>query len=147
LRYLLDTNILLHYIRRDAIAKQIDDQWHPFSSDNHAIISIVSFGEIRSLAIQSDWGDRKLFLLDQFLKMVLKADLTLDIVERYAEIDAYSQGKSKTYILYQSARNMGKNDLWIAATASVLNAKLLTTDADFDHLNNVYLDLQKVTAF
>jgi predicted nucleic acid-binding protein len=38
-----------------------------------------------------------------------------------------------------SSRNMGKNDIWIAATASVLNATLVTTDADFDHLNGVFL--------
>lgn len=29
---------------------------------------------------------------------------------------------------------MGKNDLWIAATAHVLGAHVLTTDKDFDHL-------------
>jgi predicted nucleic acid-binding protein len=34
---------------------------------------------------------------------------------------------------------MGKNDIWIAATASVLNATLITTDNDFDHLNGVFL--------
>ena len=36
---------------------------------------------------------------------------------------------------------MGKNDLWIAATASVLDLTLLTTDKDFDHLKDVFLDL------
>ncbi len=45
---------------------------------------------------------------------------------------------------------MGKNDLWIAATASVLNAKLLTTDHDFDHLDSIFLTVvyvdQKLTA-
>lgn len=40
-----------------------------------------------------------------------------------------------------SSRNMGKNDLWIAAAASVLNAKLLTTDKDFDHLNEEFLEV------
>jgi predicted nucleic acid-binding protein len=40
-----------------------------------------------------------------------------------------------------SARNMGKNDLWIAATASVLKAKLLTTDRDFDHLDSEFLEV------
>ena len=40
-----------------------------------------------------------------------------------------------------SSRNMGKNDLWIAAAASVLNAKLLTTDKDFDHLNEEFLEI------
>jgi tRNA(fMet)-specific endonuclease VapC len=39
---------------------------------------------------------------------------------------------------------MGKNDLWIAATASVLGAKLLITDADFEHLAGVFLDLQQM---
>jgi predicted nucleic acid-binding protein len=39
---------------------------------------------------------------------------------------------------------MGKNDLWIAATSSVLNATLLTTDGDFDHLNGAYLTVIKI---
>lgn len=29
---------------------------------------------------------------------------------------------------------MGKNDLWIAATAAAMGATLLTTDRDFDRL-------------
>jgi len=36
---------------------------------------------------------------------------------------------------------MGKNDLWIAATASVLNASLITTDKDFVHLDKEFLKL------
>jgi len=40
---------------------------------------------------------------------------------------------------------MGKNDLWIAATASVLEATLLTTDFDFDHLKGVFLEVAKIT--
>lgn len=36
---------------------------------------------------------------------------------------------------------MGKNDLWIAATTSVLKAKLLTTDNDFDHLDGVFFEV------
>jgi tRNA(fMet)-specific endonuclease VapC len=45
-----------------------------------------------------------------------------------------------------SARNMGKNDVWIAATASVLQIPLLTTDADFQHLDTVYLELHQCQA-
>ena len=40
-----------------------------------------------------------------------------------------------------TSRNMGKNDLWIAATAAVTQSKLLTTDGDFDHLNGSFIDL------
>lgn len=36
---------------------------------------------------------------------------------------------------------MGDNDLWIAATASVTNTPLITTDKDFEHLNGVFLEL------
>ncbi len=36
---------------------------------------------------------------------------------------------------------MGKNDLWIAATASVTGVTLMTTDGDFDHLHPVHLTL------
>ncbi len=34
------------------------------------------------------------------------------------------------------ARNMGKNDIWIAATALYTNLPLLTTDQDFRFLHN-----------
>lgn len=39
---------------------------------------------------------------------------------------------------------MGKNDLWIASTASILNAKLITTDKDFRHLDQEYIDLLEI---
>lgn len=39
---------------------------------------------------------------------------------------------------------MGKNDLWIAATAAVTNTRLLTSDKDFNHLNGVFIDLEWV---
>ena len=62
------------------------------------------------------------------------------LVRKYAEIDAYSQGKlqGKPLPLGVSARNMGKNDLWIAATTHKAKAELITTDKDFLHLDNVF---------
>ena len=42
-----------------------------------------------------------------------------NLMEAYARIDAYSQGRLQGEPLDMSARNMGKNDLWIAATAYV----------------------------
>lgn len=67
---------------------------------------------------------------------------SFDLIDRYAEIDAYSQGKlaDKPLPGGMSSRNMGKNDIWIAATASVTKSVLVTTDTDFEHLNGVYLD-------
>jgi len=39
---------------------------------------------------------------------------------------------------------MGKNDIWIAATAKVLNVTLLTTDNDFNHLKDKFIKLEKI---
>nr|WP_157618605.1 hypothetical protein [Spirosoma spitsbergense] len=36
---------------------------------------------------------------------------------------------------------MDKNDLWIAATASLLEAILITTDKDFDHLHGRFIEV------
>ena len=38
---------------------------------------------------------------------------------------------------------MGKNDIWIAATAHILNLTLVTTDHDFDHLEDIFISLRK----
>ena len=43
-----------------------------------------------------------------------------------------------------SARNMGKNDLWIAASAMELKATLLTTDKDFDHLHTQLINVEVI---
>ena len=40
---------------------------------------------------------------------------------------------------------MGKNDLWIAATSSVYDLVLLTTDKDFNHLDGEYLNLEYIS--
>jgi len=36
-----------------------------------------------------------------------------------------------------------KNDLWIAATALVTKAELITADSDFDHLDDVFFRVNK----
>lgn len=43
-----------------------------------------------------------------------------------------------------SARNMGKNDAWIAATAYAAQATLVTTDKDFDHLADTFFKLDRL---
>jgi tRNA(fMet)-specific endonuclease VapC len=143
--FLLDSNILLHYIRQNAVTSLIEAQFQPFQGSSLPLTSVVCIGEIRSIAIQNGWGAKKLLAMESFFAQLLKADINTDrIIRRYAEIDAFSQNKLPKRPLNLTARNMGKNDLWIAATASVLDLKLLTTDTDFDHLNGVFLDLQRV---
>lgn len=72
-----------------------------------------------------------------------RLDISYDkILEKYEEIDAFSQGRHKTRKSNFSAINMGKNDLWIAATASAFDITLVTTDRDFNHLEGEFLKLK-----
>jgi predicted nucleic acid-binding protein len=142
--YLLDTGLLLGHIRGAAYAEYAERKYALSQPPNVSLVSVVSKGEIYSLAMQFGWGTHKKETLDGLLRRVPVVDINTDrIIHRYAEIDAYSQGKDRTRPLPNgmSSRNMGKNDIWIAATSSVLNATLVTTDTDFDHLNGVFLNV------
>ncbi len=144
--YLLDTNILVIYIRDNEVTEFIDKKFTPLKKEFSPSISVVSYGELKSLAIQNNWGKRKLEDLDKLVKEVLVIDInSTDILNEYAEIDAFSQGRLNNRVSNFTARNMGKNDLWIAATASVLEATLLTTDNDFDHLHEEFFEVEKVS--
>ncbi|WP_157618586.1 hypothetical protein [Spirosoma spitsbergense] len=73
------------------------------------------------------------------------------ILKNYIDLDAYSQRNHPGFSAYsfKTSRNMGKHDLWrsvvtVAATASLLNLTLVTTDGDFDHLHGTFLNLQKI---
>ena len=48
---------------------------------------------------------------------------------------------TRSLSLRTTARNMGKNDLWIAATTYVTGSKLITSDKDFDHLDGEYFEV------
>ena len=141
--YLLDTNLILLSIRagKDWVATR-----QKYELDQSAnFISVVTLGELWSLSFQNNWGPRRIAEMEKLLPQFIVADINIEsIIRRYAEIDAFSQGKLKGAALGMSSRNMGKNDLWIAATASVLGLTLLTTDGDFDHLAPSFLNLQRI---
>lgn len=130
--FLLDTNIILTLIRGNALATFIDGKFGLSASTVRPMISVVTHGEVRVLAGRNRWGDRKLAALQNALDNVVTIPLNhIDVLDAYVEIDLYSQGHS------DGARNMGKNDLWIAACAKAAGATLLTTDRDFTHLKTM----------
>lgn len=127
LRYLLDTNILIHLIRGSALGLWIESHYALSGAAQVPLISSVTEGELRSFAIYVDWGkDKQRVLQDRLNQFVIVPIELPDIMQAYAEIDATST---------RQGRKMGKNDIWIAATAHVTGARLLTTDKDFDHLS------------
>lgn len=145
MNYLLDTNIVVTYVRDTVVTRTLEQQLNLLSGENNLVISVVSIGEIRSISKRNNWGEKKLKKLENIIKDFLIADINVEsIIEKYAKIDAYSQGQLKGEEVSFSSRNMGKNDLWIAATASIFDLELLTTDKDFDHLNMKYLKLNRI---
>ena len=144
-RFILDTNIVLAYFQnKENIVDEIESIFPLFTDENITAISIVTVGELYSLALQRQWGRAKIDKLTELIKELVIVDINADdIIERCAIIDAYSQGKMKKKPLANgmSSRNMGKNDLWIATTASITKSTLITTDFDFNHLKKIYLSL------
>ena len=142
-RYLIDTNLLLLFLRNDERWEKLNNQFDFGASRNY--ISAVSVGELESLALQNNWGIKRMERLKDLTTVFAVIDINIDtIIKQYAQIDAFSQGKLKDRPLSISARNMGKNDLWIAATAAAFQLELLTSDLDFDHLNNQFLTLHSI---
>lgn len=145
MEYLLDTNIVLTYARNTEITKKLEAKLNLLSGDNRLIISIVSVGELKAFMLKNKWGNRKINQLQQLIEDFIVADINVEeIIDKYAEIDAFSQGKLGNKKGKFSARNMGKNDLWIAATASYLDVELITADKDFEHLNGEYLVVNQI---
>ena len=141
---LLDTNIILNIVR----AKDYNGIINFINPDNSNLyISVVSEAEIKSLALRNKWGIKRSELLDDFLEEVNIIEVNQLSVSIYTQIDAYSQRLNPDFENYQfdTPRNMGKNDLWIASLAALLGLRLLTTDSDFDHLNDVFFEVKKLS--
>lgn len=139
MQVIYDTNILLQILRNSNAAAILQSKLS--SSDIDGCISIVTVAEIRSLAFQFKWGNVRRERMEEAMLGLPVLDISVpEILDRYVEIDCYSKGHHPTLDSEFSAVKMGKNDLWIAATASVYQCKLLTTDLDFQHLSPLFID-------
>src|SRR5215210_8386191 len=109
--YLLDSNILIHIVRGTSLAEYVKQKYQPLLSDPLASISVVTEGELRSLALQWNWGAQKKEQVRYWVNHLVRIEVdSEDVFSAYANIDYYSEA---------SGRSMGKNDLWIAAGAFV----------------------------
>lgn len=139
--FVIDTNIIVALVRDDEFKLRFEKKF--FSTSNDLYVSVVVQGELESLAIQWNWGANRIRRMEETLaKFTILPIKTRPIIHAYARIDAYSQGKLACPPLPPglSARNMGKNDLWIAATAHAAGA----THQDFDHLGGSFIGLDWV---
>ena len=117
---LIDTNIAIGYIRTGALVPE------------GTIISVIVAAELEAFALKADWGYQKVYVMRTLLERFRPVAIGEEMVSAYAYLDAYSQGKLKEMLLPPglTARNMGKNDLWLAATALYFDIELHTADHD-----------------
>lgn len=147
---IIDTCVLIHIIRETITGKNCIQAISTIDEDANIIISVVTKAEIESFVLQNSWGIKKIEKLQKLLEEITVIDINQSdkiLLGEYTKIDSYSKRKindKSGNTLKESARKMGKNDLWIAATSSALNVPLITCDGDFDHLNTTFLDLIKV---
>ena len=138
---LLDTNILLSIVRVND-----NDKLKSFINPNNATLftTVANEAEAKSIAIRNGWGIEKLAKLDTVLEQINLIEITQSYIQTYVEIDIFSQRKNASFKKYNfdTPRNMGKNDLWIASVTSLLGLELVTTDNDFDHLHNIFLEVR-----
>ena len=132
----LDTNTLVHWVRQDPTGQHLLQQYALDQRAERPVLSTVVEGEIRGLARCWKWGAAKLKHLDGILAELVRVDAGHpDIVQAYADLYFEDQ---------RGGRGTGENDLWIAATAKVAGAVLLTGDSDFNWLHPQFIRVEYI---
>lgn len=147
---LFDTCAIIHIIRGKETSKKIIDWMNNLEYQPQQIISVVTKAELISFAFINGWQANKHALLQEFLNGIIYVDINNTdnlLIDNYKFIDAYSKNKvsdNNGNFKGGSHVKMGKNDIWIAATAKTLNTTLLTSDSDFDHLHPLIINVKKI---
>ncbi len=127
--YLLDTNVVLHLVRGNAVGKELATAYGLLNSVNRPLVSIVTHGELLLLAARNNWGAEKRASLENALDNLVTVDLNdKAVLSTYVEVQQYSRRARG------GSRELKANDAWIVACAKAADATLLTTDRDFGHL-------------
>ncbi|MGB0929393.1 MAG: PIN domain-containing protein, partial [Chitinophagales bacterium] len=110
-------------------------------------LSFATVAEVISFAIRLEWGKTGKEAIQSIINSLTIIHSSQDLTNHYVDIASFSQGIHDTLRLPKgiSARNMGENDIWIAATTkSIEGAELITTDRDFEHLDGVWFEVNYV---
>lgn len=144
-KFVLDTCILLHYIRQNDTAKRVEAQLNLLASDAVLIISSTTVGEIEGFVQRQKWGQPKVEQMKKLLEKMVAIDIVAtdyQLMQSYATLWNYSKNALAGNKLGRSI-GIGQNDVWIAALAKTAKAELVTTDSDFDHLNGQWIMVHK----
>lgn len=140
--YLLDTSVLLALIRGKALGTHIDQAFGLRASLHRQVVSIVTQAELLVIADVRQWGSEKRATLERALDNLVVIPIDgASLLQAYVSVSAAGRNA------VGGARNMGKNDIWIAATALHTELPLLTTDKDFRFLHDDLLQVMWIDPF
>jgi len=126
-RIVLDTSVLVKLLQGKEAGTAIESRYELGRRSSTPFISIVTVGELRAFSRGRKWGADKLARLGDLLAELVIVDInSQDVLNAFADVSTYLKERGKT---------VGDNDRWIAATAKVLQATVLTTDRDFEPLH------------
>lgn len=126
-RIVLDTSVLVKLLQGKEAGARIASEYELGRRGSTPFISVVTVGELRAFSRSAKWGAEKRARLDDLLAELVIVDInSQDVLDAFADVSTYLRERGKT---------VGDNDRWIAATAKVLQATVLTTDRDFEGLN------------
>ena len=131
---LLDTSVVLFLVRGNDFGRRIDAEYNLLRRPDRPLISIVTVGELLGFTRYRSWGEGLIADLRAFLAELVIVDINEVVVEQYALFHDF---------LLKNGKHAGQNDIWIAATAAVASATLITTDGDFDALAGQSLKLSR----
>ena len=149
-RFLLDTNILLGFIREAPWALRAREDYNLGDRETLVFTSVICQGEMFALAEKNGWGAKRRAHLVEVLNEIPTLGVgRRSILDAYARIDAWTHGKPVASLVNlpppRPAVSMKQNDLWIAATAHAIGATLISADSHFQHLNKIWLDFVYVS--
>src|SRR4051812_41441372 len=107
-RYLLDTNIIVALLRRNDLGRFLEGAYGLIPG-RRLPVCVVTVGELYALANKFGWGPAKRASLASMLAHFDVVDINDPVtLTTYGDVDAWSLAQGY---------KMGKNDIWIAATA------------------------------
>lgn len=128
-RFLLDTNILSYVTRKRpqaVLARFLKLQ------PGEAVISVISLGEMIYGAVRSNRGHELMLQLAELTRTLQVAGVPESAAETYGTIRAKLESKG---------RQIGNNDLWIAAQALASNLTLVTNnEKEFTRIDGLVIE-------
>ena len=120
--YLLDTGVLLHWIRASPVADVLRTDLGLFDAPVQPLVCEVTMGELAAFAQANRWGPVKQQALADLPQRLVAVDISRpEVVAAYADLSTLA--KQNGWPLFHD-----KNDLWIAAAARATETTLLSLD-------------------